>query len=148
MTPVGVSTARFASHPARTGATSEVASPIPPNFRTTLTKVNDARFVAQGHAGGRFEANVYVTPTAKEAAFAFAGKVELGTVLVLEELERGREDAGPLLMMEKMPAGFAEGHGDWRYTVVDGNAVTTGPIDSCTGCHDEAPHDHVFRIGD
>jgi hypothetical protein len=49
-------------------------------------------------------------------------------------------------MMEKMPPGFAEAHGDWRYSVVDGKAVTVGAIESCASCHDEAPHDHLFRV--
>jgi hypothetical protein len=49
-------------------------------------------------------------------------------------------------MMEKMAPGFAAAHGDWRYSVADGKAVAVGPLESCTTCHDEAPHDHVFRI--
>jgi hypothetical protein len=51
-------------------------------------------------------------------------------------------------MMEKMSAGFAEAHGDWRYSVVDGTSVTVGTLESCVSCHDEAPHDHLFSIGD
>ncbi len=143
---VGVSRGAATPSDRGTRAAREVASPLPPDFQTTLAKVNRDRFAAQGHAGGRFDANVYVTPSAKEAAFSLLGKIEVGTVLVMEEIERGKDGAGPRLMMEKMAPGFSGPHGDWHYAVVDGQAVTAGVIEACAGCHDEAPHDHVFRI--
>jgi hypothetical protein len=149
MGPVGTSTPGPTPRHGGPGTASEVASPVPQNFRTDLAKVNRDRFIAKGHAGGRFEANVYVTPAAKDAAFAFIGKVQMGTTIVMEEIEHGKGNgSGPLLMMEKMAPGFAEAHGDWRYAVVDGKAVTMGALDSCVSCHDEAPNDHVFRIPD
>ncbi len=131
----------------KSAAASDVPSPIPADFRTTLSKVNAAPFAAGGHAGGRFEAIVYVTAAAKDAVFSLSGKIESGTVLVMEQFERGREEPGPILMMEKMPTGFDDAHGDWRYAVVDGASVKVAP-ESCASCHGEAPHDHVFLVGD
>jgi hypothetical protein len=149
MRPVGTSTPVPTPRHGGPDTAFAVASPVPQDFRTDLAKVNRDRFISNGHAGGRFEANVYVTPTAKDAAFSFLGKVQTGTLIVMEEIERGKGDrSGPLLMMEKMAPGFAEAHGDWRYAVVDGKAVTVGAFDSCVKCHDEAPNDHVFRIPD
>jgi hypothetical protein len=28
----------------------------------------------------------------------------------------------------------------------DGKVVRDGHDESCVGCHDDAPHDHVFRV--
>ena len=46
--------------------------------------------------------------------------------------------------------GFAPEHGDWRYTVVGsaGQLVKDGVVDSCAGCHDDAPTDGLFPILD
>jgi hypothetical protein len=119
-------------------------SPLPSEFRTTLAKINRQRFAAAGHAGGRFDGDLYVTPSAKETAFSPAGKIEPGAVLVMELVLHGTTTAGPILMMEKRPAGFDPARGDWRYVVVDGASVADGALDLCAGCHGEAPHDHVF----
>jgi hypothetical protein len=111
-----------------------------------MAKANLQRFASGGHAGGRFDADVYVTPSAKDEAFRPHGIVMTGTVLVMEEFERGKAVQGPVLMMEKRPAGFDAARGDWRYVVVDAGEAKDGPLDLCASCHDEAPHDHVFAI--
>jgi hypothetical protein len=116
------------------------------DFRATLAKVGARRFAAGGHAGGRFDADIYVTPSAKDKAFAPVGTIEPGTILVMDEIVHGAASGGPVLMMEKKPPGFDPAHGDWRYVVVDGKAVEDGPLAPCSGCHDEAPHDHVFSV--
>jgi hypothetical protein len=146
MPAVGISRGGGTAREGGAHAAPEAVFPVPLDFRTTLARVNRDRFVAQGHAGGRFDANVYVTPTAKDAAFSLLGQIEAGTVLVMEEIEHGKDGSGPLLMMEKMAPGFAGTHGNWRYAVLDGKTVAAGVIGSCAGCHDEAPHDHVFPI--
>jgi hypothetical protein len=158
MGPVGVSTggALESDSPAR--VTQAPPSPLPPNYRATFTRVDAQRFVALGHAGGRFDADVYVTPTAKEAAFGLLGKIEPGTILVMDESPHGKSASvpaassatplGPTLMMEKRAAGFDPAHGDWRYVVVDGVSVEDGALPLCASCHDEAPHDHVFAVGE
>jgi hypothetical protein len=52
------------------------------------------------------------------------------------------------MMMVKESKGFSPEHGDWRYVVVSsaGEVVKNGVIDACAGCHDDAPHDRVFRV--
>jgi hypothetical protein len=54
------------------------------------------------------------------------------------------------MMMEKRAPGFDPPHGDWRYVVVGahGDVVKDGVVESCAGCHGDAPRDHVFRVGD
>ena len=56
--------------------------------------------------------------------------------------------AGPIMVMEKKPAGYASDHGDWRWAVVgsQGQLVRDGVIESCAGCHDDAPMDGLFPI--
>jgi hypothetical protein len=154
MAPVGVSTAGALGSDSTAHVAAATPSPLPVDYRATLAKVGARRIVALGHAGGRFDADVYVTPSAKDAAFGPLGKIEPGTILVMEQsLHKTAVPAagnpppsGPTLMMEKRAPGFDPAHGDWRYVVVDGNSVEDGPLQLCASCHDEAPHDHVFAI--
>ena len=156
MSAVGVSNGGALESHAAPSVAARVPSPIPVDFRATLTKVNRQRFNAGGHAGGRFDADVYVTPSAKDAAFGIlpappglGGGIPPtppGTVLVMEEVELGKSTAGPVLMMEKEAPGFDSARGDWRYVVVDGTDVQDGALDLCASCHAEAPHDHVFAV--
>ncbi len=155
MGPVGTSTAGAQTYDSPAHVTPATPSPLPVDFRAALAKVDARRFVALGHAGGRFDADVYVTPSAKDAAFGLLGKIEPGTILVMDQSLHNKSAApapttsppsAPTLMMEKRPPGFDPAHGDWRYVVVDGNSVEDGPLPLCASCHDEAPHDHVFAI--
>ena len=152
MGPVGVSNGNAVESDAPARIAHAPPSPLPPDYRASLTKVGSRRLAAQGHAGGRFDADVYVTPSAKDAAFGVLGKIEAGTVLVMDQSPRGAAlgagASGPTLMMEKRPPGFDPAHGDWRYVVVDGLRVEDGPLTLCARCHDEAPHDHVFGVED
>ena len=52
------------------------------------------------------------------------------------------------MMMEKRAKGFAPEHGDWRYVGRrrGGQLVKDGVVESCAGCHDDAPHDGFFRV--
>jgi hypothetical protein len=152
MGPVGISTGGTTEHDSPARFTHAPPSPLPPEYRATFSKVGSRHLAAQGHAGGRFDAEVYVTPSAKEAAFSPLGKIEPGTVLVMDQSRRGKEMnsgvEGPTLMMEKRAPGFDPAHGDWRYVVVDGPSIEDGPLPLCARCRDEAPHDHVFAIED
>ena len=67
--------------------------------------------------------------------------------------ENGEFKLGPMVVMEKMPAGFYYLSGDWRYTTVlpDGSVVgqTKGAnadrVDFCIKCHLAAEkRDHLF----
>ncbi len=124
-------------------------SPLPSDFRTSMTHVTAARFLSKGHAGGRWDAEVYADPAGAEALHAEKWPVAAGTRFVEEHFERSDGGAGPLMMMEKRPPGFDPAHGDWRYVAVGtrGEVVKDGAIESCAGCHGEAPGDHVFRVG-
>ena len=152
MGPVGVSNGNAVGGDSPARIANAPPSPLPPDYRASLAKVGSRLLAAQGHAGGRFDAEVYVTPSAKAAAFGLLGKIEPGTVLVMDQSRRGKEmgagAGGPTLMMEKRAPGFDPAHGDWRYVVVDGVTVEDGPLQLCARCHDEAPHDHVFGVED
>ena len=146
MSGVGVSTGGALESNAGPSNPAKVPSPLPVDFRASLTKLNGARFVSAGHAGGRFDANVYVTPSSKALLFDPRVPVPPGTVLVMDEFVHGKDVPGPTLMMEKKEAGFASAHGDWRYVVVDATVVSDGQLDLCASCHDEAPLDRVFAV--
>ncbi|WP_394843976.1 cytochrome P460 family protein [Pendulispora brunnea] len=150
--PVGVSTGSTGpAQPAvRDAGAPRGPSGIPSDFRTNLTKINRARFVSNGHAGGRYEVDVYANAAGKAAATSNSGDVAVGARLVKEHFERTGEGVqpGPVMMMEKMERGFDPEHGDWAYLVVNsaGQPVQNGRVEACVGCHDDAPHDHVFRV--
>ncbi len=150
MAPVGVSTGGAVT--TRGGATAASApppgSPIPADFRTALAPATPGPFAALGHAGGRFDAEVFVMSSAAQAVFAPSGHIEPGAAIVMVERPRAAAPGvvGPSLMMEKRAAGYDPAHGDWRYVVVDGAVISDGPLAACSGCHDEAPHDHVFAL--
>jgi len=126
------------------------ANPIPSDFRSALAHVNTARFVSKGHAGGRWEADVYASAGAVQALRGELATVAVGTRFVEEQFERGDAGSGPVFMMEKRAAGFDPAHGDWRYVAVgaSGEVAGDGIIESCAGCHGDAPHDHLFRVSD
>jgi hypothetical protein len=146
---------------------------LPADFKTNsgYAKVNRARFVSNGHAAGRWDVDIYVSSSAKEAYASSTVAVPVGARLLKEHFERGvgllavdrqpadrqpadrppapaAVQAGPIMMMEKMEKGFDPDHGDWRYVVVNstGTVVEDGRVESCAGCHDDAPHDHIFRV--
>ena len=125
-------------------------NPIPSDFRTAMTRVDASRFLSKGHAGGRWEADVYASANGGDTLRADRGTVAVGTRFVEEHFERGDAGAGPLFMMEKRPAGFDAAHGDWRYVAVGagGEVAGDGIMESCAGCHGDAPHDHLFRVTD
>jgi len=143
---VGVSTGGALASHSGPSVPARIPSPLPVDFRSQLARVSARRFTSGGHAGGRFDADVYVTPSAKDEAWSPRGVTPPGTIVVMEEFDHGKATAGPVLMMEKRPPGFDAARGDWRYVVVDGSEVSDGPLDPCASCHDEAPHDHVFAL--
>lgn len=125
------------------------AGSLPPSYRTTFTKVNRARIVSRGHTADRWEIDVYVNEAAAQALATRARAADVGATAVVEHFER-REGAppGPIMVMEKKPAGYAPEHGDWRYAIVgsQGQLVGDGSIEQCWGCHDDAPQDGFFPV--
>lgn len=124
-------------------------SPVPSDFRTSMTRENAARFVSQGHAGGRWDADVYANRIGAEALAANRGPVPTGALFVEEHFERGDAGAGPMMLMEKRAPGYDPAHGDWRYVAIGarGAVVKDGAVESCAECHGDAPRDHLFRVG-
>jgi len=125
------------------------AAALPAGYRQTFTKINEARFVSRGHAPGRWEVDVWANEIAAKALAERAREVPAGAVVVQEHYERSEGNApGPVMVMEKLPPGSSPEHGDWRWVVVgsSGQLVQEGVIESCAGCHDDAPMDGLFPI--
>ena len=106
-------------------------------------------FVSSGHASGRWDVDVYANEPALRALVTRTREAPVGTIVVEEHFEKsGSGGPGPVMVMEKRAKGFSPEHGDWRYTVVGsaGQLVKDGVVDSCAGCHDDAPTDGLFPV--
>ena len=105
----------------------------------------------------------YVNNYANRAAAAYgryedAGTLPVGAVIAKDSFavtEDGAVHPGPMFVMEKMPAGFNDASGDWRYTMImpDGSifGVTDGTgskrVEYCISCHlARESHDHLFFV--
>ncbi len=95
--------------------------------------------------GGRFVQN-YANAVARiYGEYENAGAMPAGAVTAKDSfaVNGGQVVAGPLFVMEKMPAGFNADSGDWRYTLVmpDGKMIgtTNGKgsenVAFCADCH-------------
>ncbi|HVJ89860.1 MAG TPA: cytochrome P460 family protein [Labilithrix sp.] len=135
---------------------------LPAAYRSTFTKVNRSRFVSQGHASGRWAVDVWANDVAAKALASRSREVPPGAIVLQEHYERADASSssvadhdagrpsGPIMLMEKQPPGHSKEHGDWRFAVVgsQGQFVKDGVIESCAGCHDDAPMDGLFPILD
>ena len=136
----------------RDGGVLDGTPSIPSDYRTRFAKLSKARFVSAGHAAGRWDVEVYANDAAQKALASRSRDVPVGAMVVEEHFEKngagGAEAKGPIMVMEKRPKGFAPDHGDWRWTVVgaSGQLVKDGVVESCAGCHDDAPMDGLFPI--
>ncbi|MFM7118033.1 MAG: cytochrome P460 family protein [Planctomycetota bacterium] len=95
--------------------------------------------------------NVYVSPSAKEIMLSGKGTYPEGSLVIKSKLATAEAKTPELFtVMQKMPAGYDEEHGDWKYFVVDGSTfklLAAGRIDSCKSCHDQyAESDYVTRL--
>ena len=137
----------------------DAAAVLPADYRTTFTKLTKSRFVSQGHAFGRWDVDVYANELAQKALASKSKDVPVGAIVVQEHFEKagGSTGAGnpapgtapgPVMLMEKKAKGFSPDHGDWRYAIIGSNGllVKDGTIDSCAGCHDDAPADGFFSL--
>jgi len=124
------------------GGAPRAPSPIPTDLKTAFTKLAPERFVSQGHAGARFEMDVWANAPAKEAMGKPSGDYPVGAILVAEHWERQVPGTrGPVMMMEKRDKG-------WRWVTVSasGEVKKDGLIESCAACHEEAARDSVFPL--
>ncbi len=106
---------------------------------------NKQPYVSDTH-GGRL-VNNYANATGKAyGKFEEVGQMPVGSILAKDSFAvhgNGKMAAGPLFVMEKMPAGFNKASGNWRYTMVmpDGAVfgVTKGEnsakMQFCIDCH-------------
>jgi len=133
----------------RDGGARDGAGSLPGDYRSSFTKLNASRFVSTGHASGRWDVDVWANALAVEALKVRSRDVPVGAIVVEEHYEKsGAAKAGPVMVMEKRPKGFATEHGDWRYAVVGsaGQLVRDGMVESCAGCHDDSPMDGLFPL--
>jgi hypothetical protein len=133
------------------GGLVDGAASLPGAYRASFVKVNKGRLVSQGHAAGRWEVEIWANDLAAKALSARSRQVPAGAIVVEEHFERtsdGSRPQGPIMVMEKRPDGFSKEHGDWRWAVVgsQGQLVKDGVIESCAGCHDDAPMDGLFPV--
>lgn len=149
---VGLSEKSAGGAPTRDAGAADLVdggSLLPANYRATFTKLNKARFLSQGHAAGRWELDVWANELAVRALAARAREVQTGAIVVAEHFERGEAQArGPIMVMEKQSPGSSKDHGDWRWIVIgsQGQLVKDGVVESCAGCHDDAPMDGLFPL--
>ncbi len=139
--PIGVSGPRPAeSSAAIADAGSDVASPVPADFRAKMTRVTGKQ-TSHGHAD-RYDAIVWANDGAR-SAWDGDGDMPDGSMLVeeLSEHVRGGEAEAGLFAMQKS-------NGSWRFFAVSarGAVAPDATVARCDACHRDAPHDHVFRV--
>lgn len=133
----------------RDGGPLDGGPALPADYHSNFTKLNKARFVSSGHASGRWDVDIYANEPAMRALTTRTRETPVGAIIVEEHFEKSAAGgAGPIMVMEKRAKGFSADHGDWRYTVVgsSGQLVKDGVVESCAGCHDDAPMDGFFPI--
>ena len=120
-------------------------------------KYNSAPYLSSTH--GNHYINNYANETGRAyARFEKAGRLPVGSVLVKDSFsvtETGGILLGPVFVMEKMPAGFNDITGDWKYKLVqpDGRFLgeTNGEgakrVEYCIACHWAVEkQDHLYFI--
>jgi hypothetical protein len=137
------------------GETKAAAEGFAPGWKG-WARINDAPFVSKGHGGTAFVVNVYVNELGAAAYRGRKGPYPVGTVIVKEHFankDGTPGDLGPLMSMEKRPAGYNPEAGDWEYTKArpDGIVETRGKESMCSGCHADAAAsnpdaDHVYGV--
>ena len=102
-------------------------------------------YVSDTH-GGRYVNNYGNTTAGNYGKYEAAGRMPVGAILAKDSFvakANGKLAAGPLFLMEKMPAGFKKVSGNWRYTMVLPNGQVFGTtngagsakMDFCYECH-------------
>ena len=118
-------------------------------------RYNSAPYLSVTH--GQRYVNNYANRLARDyGRFEEAGVFPVGAVIAKDSIAitaAGEVYPGPLFVMEKMPEGFSNASGDWRYTMVmpDGSllGVTKGEsaqrVEFCIGCHlAREDFDHLY----
>lgn len=127
-------------------------------YRSDYTRFSTGPYESGTH-GGRFVNNYANDVGADYGKFEDAGVMPVGTRLAKDSFTvtpQGRVMAGPLFIMEKMPKGFREDSGDWRYTMVMPDGTVAGTtngagaqnVEFCIACHAAVgeDQDHLFFL--
>ena len=102
-------------------------------------------YVSDTH-GGRYVNNYGNSLANGYGKYEKAGRMPVGAMLAKDSFVvkgNGKLAAGPLFLMEKMPAGFKQASGNWRYTMVlpngrvfgTTNGANSAKMDFCYECH-------------
>ena len=113
---------------------------------------NNQPYVSDTH-GGRFVNNYANAAARNYGKFEDVGRLPVGAMLAKDSFAvhaTGKTGPGPLFLMEKMPAGFNQESGNWRYTMVmsDGaifgvtNGQNSAKMQFCIDCHAAVAEDH------
>jgi len=120
-------------------------------------RYNSAPYRSSTH-GNRYLNNYANAKAAAYGRFEEAGTFPVGAVIAKDSFavtQDGEIHAGPLFVMEKMPAGFKYVTNDWRYSMImpDGSVygVTDGVnserVEFCIACHlAREKFDHLFFV--
>lgn len=121
-------------------------------------RMNTAPYLSATH--GNHYLNNYVNEIGAAAygRFEKAGKLPVGTVIAKDSfsMTRGGEILlGGLFVMEKMPGGFNDVTGDWKYTLIQADGTLFGEtngtgskrVEYCVECHLARKHqDHLWFL--
>jgi hypothetical protein len=123
----------------------------------TWPRFNTAPYLSVTHG------NKYINNFANEIAgtygkFEDASEMPVGSVIAKDSFsvtESHEILLGPLFLMEKMPAGFNEVSGNWKYTQIQPDGTVLGETNGegsdavryCIGCHAAVEQqDHLFFV--
>lgn len=108
----------------------------------------------RSHQHGQVFVNNYVNKAGDAYGMFDAGNpLPAGTLIAKDSFvvtQAGEIMAGPLALMEKMPAGFDPDNGDWRYLQIAPDGTLAGvtldagndpQMNNCVACHAGAPED-------
>lgn len=122
------------------------------------TRFNTAPYGSATH-GGRMVNNYSNDIGAGEyGKFEDIGTMPVGSIIAKDSLVFDKNEmpsAGPLFLMEKMPAGFMSDYGDWKYTMIMPNGSVwgetlgknSGGMQFCIDCHFAAEdYDYLFFL--
>lgn len=120
------------------------------------SRFNTAPYRSATH-GGRMVNNYANDIGAEEyGKFENIGTMPVGSIIAKDSIvfdKSGMPSAGPLFLMEKMPAGFMSDYGDWKYTLIMPNGSVwgetlgknSGGMQFCLDCHFAAEdYDYLF----